>query len=251
MFGKKDTEIVKVERAPGQSALDQLLADPERLKEYPIETVERMFELNLKLRAEEARRDFAEAFNRVQGEMTPVRKRGRNKHTGSFFAKAEDVMAMLDPLLNKNGFSRSTSTEESPKEDMIRFVLILRHTGGHEERHFLDAPYDHLGMEGRASKTKLHGMASSYTFCERHLLIKVCGAPLVGDDDGNAGAGVGPSDELITESQACDLEALIGEVGVDIDKFLAWAKVKDVREIRASQFKDKVRTLEQRRRAPK
>ena len=250
MFGKKETAIMKVE--PGQSALDQLLADPERLKEYPIETVERMFELNMKLRAEEARREFAEAFNRAQADMKPVRKRGKNSHTASFFAKAEDVTAMLDPIIAKNGFSRSLSTAESPKEDMIRFVLILRHTGGHEERHFLDAPYDHLGMGGtKPSKTKLHGMASSYTYCERHLLLKVFGVQLVDDDDGNAAAGVGPSAERITESQACDLEALIGEVGVDIDRVLAYKKIKDVRELRASQFKGLVRELEQKRRAPK
>ena len=208
-----------------------------------------MFELNLKLRAEEARRQFSNAFNTMQAEMTPVRKRGRNKHTGSFFAKAEDVMAMLDPLLNKNGFSRSTSTEESPQEDMIRFVLILRHVGGHEERHFLDAPYDHLGMEGRASKTKLHGMASSYTFCERHLLIKVCGATLVDDDDGNAGAGVGPSAERITESQTADLEALITEVGSTVPEFLKVAQIRRLEDLPVSRFRGAVRMLEHKRRA--
>ena len=102
MFGKKETAIMKVE--PGQSALDQLLADPERLKEYPIETVERMFDLNLKLRAEEDRREFAVAFNRVQGDedMKPVVAKGRNEaYKGSMYAKAEDVGKMLDPILSQ------------------------------------------------------------------------------------------------------------------------------------------------------
>ena len=53
---------------------------------------------------------------------------------------------------------------------MIRFVLILRHTSGHEERHRLDAPVDNVGPKGSPTKTALHGMASSYTYCERHLL---------------------------------------------------------------------------------
>ena len=255
MFGKKETEIMKVEPAPGQSALDQLLADPERLKEYPIETVERMFDLNLKLRAEEGRREFAAAFNRVQGDegMKPVAAKGRNEaYKGSMYAKAEDVGKMLDPILVKHGFSWSLSHAECPHPEMMRIVLILRHVGGHEERHFSDAPADTHGPKGgTAIKTKLHGMASSDTFVGRNLRIKVFGLQIVKDDDGNAGANVGPSAKLITESQACDLEALIGEVGVDLAKFLAYAKIKDVREMPARQFKDAVRTLEEKRRSPK
>ena len=251
MFGKKSTEIIKVEPAPGQSALDQLLADPERLKEYPIETVERMFELTLKLKAEEARREFAEAFNAVQSELAaaPVRKLGRNTQTGSMYARAEEVMEALDPIITKHGFSRSTSTEESAQPDTIRFVLILRHAGGHSERHFLDAPNDSVGPKGNPTKTKLHGMASSYSFCERHLCCKVFGLRLTADDDGNAGSGVGPSAECITEHQAADLSALIDEVEADLQLFLDYFRVKTLGEMLRSQFQGAVRLLEQKRRS--
>ena len=50
----------------GQTALDKLLADPGQLKDYPIETVERLFSMHKELQAETARRAFNEAFNRVQ-----------------------------------------------------------------------------------------------------------------------------------------------------------------------------------------
>ena len=119
--------------------------------------------------------------------MAPVRKLANNTQTGTMYARAEDVTGMLDPLIiGLEGFSRSLSTTDCPVEGHIRFVLILRHNSGHEERHNFDAPPDYLGPKGSPTKTKLHGMASSYTYCERHLLCKVFGVQLVADDDGNA-----------------------------------------------------------------
>ena len=141
-------------------------------------------------------REFAEAFNAVQREMAPVRKLATNSHTKSTYARLEDVARMLDPIILAHGFSRSLSTTDSPTAGHLRFALVLRHVSGHEERHHLDAPVDDIGIQGKAgTKTALHGMASSYTYCERHLLCKVFGVQVVSDDDGNAAAGVGPSAE--------------------------------------------------------
>ena len=67
---------------PEPSALAKLLADPDRLRDFPIETVERLFVLDQQIRAESARREFAEAFNAVQKNMAPVRKLAVNKQTG-------------------------------------------------------------------------------------------------------------------------------------------------------------------------
>ena len=80
--------------------------------------------------------------------MTPVRKRAKNTQTGSSYARAEDITGMLDPLISKEGFSRSLSCGDCPVEGHIRFVLTLRHIGGHEETHFIDAPPDYLGPKG-------------------------------------------------------------------------------------------------------
>ena len=106
------------------SALAKLLADPDRLKDFPIETVERLFVLDQQIRAETARCDFAVSFNRVQAAMSPVRKRARNTQIepASRYAKAEDVCSMLDPLIIAEGFSRSISTEPSEiqKDDPLR-----------------------------------------------------------------------------------------------------------------------------------
>ena len=228
---------------PQVSALTKLLADPDRLRDFPIETVERLFELDRQIRADDARRDFFVAFNRVQSQMLPVAKKGKGEQRGSFYARAEEVMAMLDPIMLAEGFSRSISTEECPTPDHLRFVLILRHIGGHEERHRLDAPIDNIGPKGSPTKTKLHGMASSYTYCERHLILKVFGVQVVADDDGNGGPGA----EKISAEQAKDLDSLIGEVKASKGKFMAYFKIDKLEDIALSQYAGAVRMLEEKR----
>ena len=73
------------------SALATLLSDPERLKDYPIETVERLFELDKQVRAEASRREFYDAFNKLQSEMSPVRKRRPLAHMDRCMPKPSDV----------------------------------------------------------------------------------------------------------------------------------------------------------------
>ena len=231
---------------PEPSALATLLADPDRLRDFPIETVERLFVLDRQIRADAARQEFAEAFNAVQSAMTPVRKLATNSHTHSTYARLEDVGRMLDPLILAHGFSRSLSTTDSPTSG-LRFVLVLRHVGGHEERHHLDAPVDDIGIQGKATKTALHGMASSYTYCERHLLLKVFGVQTVSDDDGNAAAGVGPGSERISDDEAADLEALIDEVNADRRRLYDICGIGAVGDLKKSQLKSTLALLEAKR----
>ena len=232
---------------PEPSALAKLLADPDRLRDFPIETVERLFVLDRQIRADAARQEYFQAFNEVQSKMTPVRKLGWNPHTKSTFAKLEDVCRMLDPLVNAHGFSQSVSTGDCPIPGHIRFVLLLRHTGGHEERHHLDAPVDDTGIQGKATKTALHGIASSGTYCTRQLKCKVWDVQIVSDDDGNAAAGVGPGSERISESQADDLLALITEVDADYERFRNHFKILALTDLPVSRLKEAIALLNAKR----
>ena len=231
------------------SALSTILADPSRLHDIPVETVERLFELDRRMRSDAARDAFYAAFSAAQRELEPVRKLGKNTHTASMYARAEDVCRMLDPVITRHGFSRSISTEDSPLAEHMRFVLTIRHESGHAERHTFDAPVDDRGIKGQATKTRLHGMASSYTYVERHLLMKVWGVQTVADDDGNRGAGIGPSAETITDNQVADLRALIEEAGANDEAFRKVCKVDKWEELPASMYKAAVRRLDMKRRA--
>ena len=229
---------------PEASALTALLSDPARLKDFPVENLERLFAVDKEIREERARIAFNHSFNAVQAKLSPVVKKAQNTHTRSLYARAEDIMLMLDPILIENGFSRSLSTEDSKLDDHVKFVLILRHISGHVERHCLDAPVDDKGLAGKTNKTKMQGLASSYTFCERQLLVKVCGVTLTEDDDGNAAGGVGHSAECVTESQALDLDTMIDDVSADRPRFFKFFKINELSELPASRYKEAITMLQ-------
>lgn len=224
------------------TALSALLADPKQLSEYPIETVERLYQIHKEEKAEHARIAFHKAFNLVQGKTTPVIKRGHNPHLRSMFARAEDVLNMLSPLLVENGFSYSISEGPSEKgEGYTKYVLTLRHDEGHAETHYMEAPLD--WNEGNKAKTRIQGQASTYTFAMRHLLIKVFGVQLTEDNDGASISNTDP----ITKDQAMDLAKKILDVGADKEKFLAYFKISKISELPAAKLKAANQMLERKK----
>ena len=224
-------------RTPEQpDALMLILQDPARLSALDTGKLKEMLEMSERIKAERARIEFHEAMNRVQSRMEPVRRMGYNQHTQSRYALAEDVEKMLMPIALEEGLSISGSTEPGHVADHLRFVLMVRHNAGHSERHALDAPIDTLGPKGAPTKTKLHGMGSTMTYCHRYLLCMVFSVQLSRDDDGNAGGNVGPSSEPITAEQAKTMLANGEAAGVDWDRFYDHFKVAALADLPRSRY---------------
>ena len=237
-------EIAKTDQSP----LAVMLADPAKLAEIPVETVERLYAIDKDIREEGARKEFNAAMVRLQGELDPVQQRGRNRETRSTYALLEDVQLMLDPIINRNGFSYSASTDPCDIADHVYVVLTVRHEGGHTERHQLLAPIDDKGPKGGAVKTRSHGVVSTYSLMTRHLLCRVFGVRLVGmDDDGNAGANVGPSAAKVSDEQGANIAALLDEVGADTAKFREYFGIASIGDLPASRYNEAVRMLERKR----
>ena len=230
-----------------QSPLATLLADPDRLKDFPVETVERLFNMDRQLRSDQAQREYIDAMHQVQSKLEPVRKAVKNTQTGSFYASAEQVDKMLNPILVDHGITCSSWTEEGDKEHHVLIVLQLSHVGGHRERHTFPAPIDNKGMKGSATKTELHGIASSMTYAVRHLKCQVFNIQLVQDDDGNRGGAVGPAAAKISTEQEANLLALITEVRADQKRFLTFFGVNQVGDLAAGRYREAVRMLEAKR----
>ena len=215
------------ENLPAESAnpLTAVLADPERLSKIPIETVERLWAMEKDRLDRIARQEFAQAFRDVQKAMQPVIRMGEGQH-GAMYARLEHITKMLDPILAEHGFSRSISQADCPTDGLMRFVLTLRHTGGHVETHFMDAPVDDKG-----SKSPFEGVASAFTRSERHLLAKVCGVQIVNDNDPAIGVSV-----PISDAQRGELEGLIEKSDVPLQPLLDWLNVEDLGRIPSVQF---------------
>ena len=221
-----------------QSQVALMLGDPEFLKEFPADKVAVLWNVVKEERALLAREAFHKAFHTVQVSMLPVRKAGYNEHNKSRWAKLEDIENMLTPLLLGNGFAISTSNTESGGQCQ----LLIRHVGGHDERHFIDAPVDDKGLRGSSNKTAIQGIGSTMTYCKRYLLTKVFNIEVTDKDDDD---GVGSRAERITESEAADLNSLADEVGADVSSFKHLFGVDRLEDLPKSSMKAAVWALRQ------
>jgi len=229
---------------PDAGPLGAILSNPEQIAKVPIETVERMFALHRQEKADHARLLFFQAMHRVRSSMTPVTKRADNTQTGSKYARVENIQRMLDPLLAGEGFTYSISSVEPVVPDTMRVCLTLRHVGSHEEHYYLDGAVDNTGPKGAPTKTRLHGMGSTLTYCGRQLLTQVFGVILTTDDDGNAG---GVPEEFITEEQQATLNSLVEEVGASLKAFLVYLRVPSLADLPAREYRNAVAALEAKR----
>lgn len=236
------------ERLPSQDIqnagpLAAILSNPEQLQQIPIETVERLFALHRQDVADKRREAFHEALHRIQGQLEPVKKYGRNTQTGSMYARVEHVERMLMPILDREGVTLSCSTVEPVVPGTMRVCLTVRYRG-HEDHAYMDAPVDDKGPKGQPVKTALHGTASTLTYCYRHLICRYFGIQVHSDDDGNMGTR---TTQKVSKEQAANLEALISEVGADLPSFLSWAQVGRVSDLPAHIYSEAVRLLERKR----
>ena len=60
----------------------------------------------------DSKQAYHAAFNAVQAELEPVRKEAlQQPDTKSHYARLEDVLSALVPIITKHGFSRSVSED--------------------------------------------------------------------------------------------------------------------------------------------
>ena len=219
----KNTALQTQGKSSEKSPLEILLADTEKLKNVPIETVERLFALQERHDDRRAQIEFNVAMNHVQQEIEPVRRLGKNKSNNSTYARLEDISRSVDPVLVRNGFSRSMNTQESSKPDHFKAILVLRHVGGHSESFSLEVPIDDAGMSDKRNKTKIQGAVSSFSYAERVLLSRACGVQITDDQDGNR-VNTAPEPKISTD-QAIFVDDLLDESAVDRAEFFKYFQV--------------------------
>jgi len=118
------------------------------------------------------------------------------------------------------------------------------HKSGHTKYNEVDWPVDNKGMAGKTNKTEIHGIASTNSYAQRYLTCMIFNIA-IGDHDND---GNGSTDAVVlTESQVCDLHALIIEVGADEEKFCTYMNVSSIGEILNENYQRAVKIVESKR----
>ena len=202
------------------SSLMEVIAKAARDPSVDVEKMERLFAMQERLQAREAKLAFIEGKLAMRPELPAITMRGsiiiRDKNNPDNimqetpFAKFEDVQEAIEPVLLEHGFDLGFRNGLSD-EGKVRVTTILTHREGHSEETYFDLPMDTSG-----SKNNVQAVGSSTSYAKRYGVISILNLRVMGQDDDGASA-VPPLE--ISVKQFDQLGKLIAATGSDKDKF--------------------------------
>ncbi len=166
-------EIVKTENTP--ATIDTFI---ERAieKEVPVETLEKLFDLRVKVEAQMAKKAFDEAMANFQAECPTITKT-KSVSFGSGhaynYAPIDSIVGQVKKLMGKHGFSYAIKVTVNGN---VKAECIAKHIMGHSESSHMEVPIS----DGKMSSTQK--VASSATFAKRYAFCNVFGI-MTGDED--------------------------------------------------------------------
>ena len=190
---------------PLLSMIERMIANPD----LDMARVEKLLDLQERTMAVQAKAEFDEAFSHMQAELPVIEERGdaAGRYT---YARWEDVMSQIKPVLSKWGFGLHFETSN---DDTSVTVVGVLSRGGHERRSTQTMPFD---TSGSKASNRLHAQGSSLSYAKRYVAFALLNLTSTRseDDDGKKGGT-----KMIDDKQLSVLSAKINEVGADFDKF--------------------------------
>lgn len=236
------TEITKqtLPATPGHSSLLEVITRLATDSTIDLARLEKVMDLRERIAAEDARRAYVEAFAMMQNELPIIAERGEikiggNNAKGQGYALWEDVNEAIKPVLSQHGFGLDFKSDQDDKS--ISITGILRHTGGHTEKTTLRLPIDTSG-----SKNAVQAIGSSMSYGKRYTAAALLNLTSRGGDDDGRAAGAG---ETVSAEQIEKIKARIVEVGADIAGFCKVMKVGRVEDVRAKDFGQAMKGLQE------
>lgn len=188
------------------SVVAKAAADPN----VHVDKMRAILDMQKELIAEQARREFNDAFRLMRRNIPTINADGRivilgkdasGKRTGpkqqdTPYATYPNIMKVCVPIMDQQGFSMWHSTEPHPT-DLGRLIVIgyLEHTSGHQRKSMFPLPHDVTG-----SKNNLQGWGSAQHYGRRYTAIALLNiiSHAKADQDNN-GANAGPPVEQAKE----------------------------------------------------
>ena len=159
----------------------------ERLAKDPavdVEKLERLIAMQERILTHQAKASFNRAFATMQGEIPAIVEKGRTNN--GTYARLEDIVEQVRPILQKHGFTLSHRTEW-PDQKTVRVVGILTHQDGHERTsEFLS------GADASGNKNAIQGYGSAVSYGRRYTTKDLLNIVTRDEDDDGQSAGRKP-----------------------------------------------------------
>ncbi len=232
-----ETAVPQLPADTGPASVLRAITDLASRPGIDIQAITALVDLHRSMQADEAKRQFNEAFARLKlpritkkGEVRyPIEKNNPQSALRKAFSYArwEDIDEIIRDLLSAEGFSLDFDTE--PQTDG-RIVVsgMLRHVGGGERV----AKIGPLPLDTSGGKNNIQALGSTFSYGKRY-----CGTMLLNlvfegeDDDGKAGGTI-----LIDAHTVKKLSDLIMTIGEKIERFLKYMAVESLADIEVSDL---------------
>ena len=201
-----------------------------------IEQLERLWDMQLKYEANEAKKAYHFAMSEFKKERIVITKDKDNAQYKSKYTSIGNLVDSVTPILGKHGLTHKWDI--SQEGDMITVTCVSTHALGHSEKVSMQAPPDKSG-----AKNPIQQIKSTRTYLQAATFESLFGLASTDancDDDGNGYGNVATIDEK-QQSQIIDMML---SKNVNESQFLAWLKVDSVENIPADKFGYVMKTLE-------
>src|SRR4051812_23812986 len=141
---------------PFTAMVERLAANPD----VDVVKLEKLIAMQERILDRNAEAAFNAAFAEMAGEIPTVTERGKtDKGT---YARLEDIIQAVRPILQRHGFALSHRTEW-PEKTLVKVVGILTHREGHSRQsEFLS------GADASGSKNAIQGLGSAVAYGRRY-----------------------------------------------------------------------------------
>lgn len=196
-----------------------------------VDALEKLVGLHDRMVAKAAATEFASAFAGFQADCPPVlktkkvdvtlRNGGRMRYN---YAPLDVIANTIRPHLHARGMSYTW--DSTVNGQMLVCTCRLRHVNGHEATATFSCPIE----SPYQAMSEQHKTAGALTFARRQSLVQVCGLTSTDDD---IETGDADASQFASDSDVRALEDLLSRSGADHKKFLEYAKVTKLSEVRA------------------
>ena len=238
---------------PGPSTIFALI---ERIATNPdinIANFQALLDMQERLMAREAEREFNAAYARLQMKLPRITKKGevqypvnKNQPDGPMkkafnYARYEDIDELVRPLLNEEGFSLTYDTQPQANGTILVMGTLL-HVAGHAKH----AQIGPLPLDTSGGKNNLQAVASTFSYGKRYCCIMLINLVFEGEDDDGVRGGM----VFITPADIAQIEALIAETKSDRLRFLEYMGVAELENIQVREKDRAITALMQKKRPP-
>lgn len=169
---------------------------------FDVEKLERLMGMYERMQAKQSEVEFNHAMSEMQADIHSIAERGsadRGKGGKLSYAKLEDILDVVRPVMHKHGFAISYDIENSASS--VTATGILFHRAGHNIKTRMVLPADNSG-----GKNSVQSIGSSVSYAKRYVLNALLNLATRGEDDDGYGA---VPDVSVTVAQAITMQKML------------------------------------------